>query len=187
MERGQKIADKKGHVKSRAHNRYDVRSQSGESATYEVRFTATGPSCECPDHQYRKTACRHIIAVIQRNSDSARDKASASAPDAKCAPDPGAKRGEPVQADEPTASDPATGIDVGGSKPGKPGKASKQGKDTGEAAGSRIFEITKEKAVARLTAIFPGMDIPGMSKMRPKDALVAMHDAFGRLAALSKI
>ena len=227
VERGQKIAGKKGHVKRRAHNRYDVQSQSDESTTYEVRFTAVGPSCECPDHQYRKTACKHIIAVIQRNSDSARDKAGASAPDAKCAPNPGARRGGAVQADEPTASDPATGIDadVGkpgkkakqakaakrakagkaakpgkpgkkgkaakrakagkAAKPGKPGKkgkAAKRAKDTGGAAGSRIFEIAKEEAVARLTASFPGMDVLGMSNMPPKDALVAMHDAFGRLA-----
>ena len=53
VERGQDIAGKKGRVKRRAHNWYDVRSQSNESAAYEVRFTAAGPSCECPDHQYR--------------------------------------------------------------------------------------------------------------------------------------
>ncbi len=94
VERGQKIADKKGHVKKRAHNWYDIQPQSDESTAHEVRFTAAGPSCECPDHQYRKTVCMHIVAVMQRNSDSARDKAGADVPDMRPMPDPGAKQTE---------------------------------------------------------------------------------------------
>ena len=81
VERGQKTADKKGHVKKRAHSRYDVRSQSDESTAYGVWFTAAGPSCECPDHQYRKTVCKHIVAAMQLNSDLARYNAGADVPD----------------------------------------------------------------------------------------------------------
>ena len=79
LRRGQEIANGRGQVKRRAHNRYEVRSQSQESTTYVVRFSGKGASCECPDHQHRKTVCKHIAAVMQRNSDM-RDRAGGDEP-----------------------------------------------------------------------------------------------------------
>ena len=100
LRRGQEMAARRGQVKRLAHNRYEVRSQSRESTTYEVRFGGKGASCECPDHQYRKTVRKHIAAVMQRNSDM-RDKAGANAPGADPAPHPDAAQAEPILAGEP--------------------------------------------------------------------------------------
>src|SRR5215218_6403639 len=39
-----------------------VPSQSG-SGTYRVRWGKPHPTCSCPDHQLRRTKCKHIRAV----------------------------------------------------------------------------------------------------------------------------
>ena len=83
LRRGQEMARIHGQVKRLAYNRYRVKSQSRETS-YEVWITSKGVSCECPDHQNRKTVCIHIAAVLQRCSDSARDKTDA--PHAKTEP-----------------------------------------------------------------------------------------------------
>ena len=179
--RGQHMADRKGQVKRLAHNRYEVRSQSKESVTYTVRFGDKGASCECPDHQYRKTVCKHIAAVIQRNSDAARDRAGGNVPDAAPAPDPGVKQAEPVLDGEPGAAEPAgTNTGKGGNGKGGNGKGG-NGKDSDGAADSAAKEITKEEAVARLTANFPRLNISRMPDMPPKEAVLAMAGAFERL------
>ena len=162
LRRGQEIAGRRGQVKRRAHNRYEVRSQSQESTTYAVRFGGRGASCECPDHQYRKTVCKHIAAVMQRNSDM-RDRAGGNAPGAGTAPDPNAAQAEP---------DPA-------GKPGGDGPAAGTGTIKGNADGGR--EITKEEAVARLATIFPRTDVAGMPDMPPREAMLAISEAFDRL------
>ncbi len=195
LRRGQHIADRKGQSKRIAHNRYEVRSQSKESATYTVRFGDKGASCECPDHQYRKTVCKHIAAVIQRNSDAARSRAGGDAPDAVPAPDPEAGQAEPVPASESGAAEPAEadaakdGNGKGSDEAAKDGNgkgsddAAKDGNGKGsdEAANPAAGEIAKEEAVARLTANFPRMDISGMLEMPPREAMLAIAEAFGRL------
>lgn len=167
LRRGQEIADRRGRVKRLAHNRYEVRSQSRESTTYEVRFGGKGASCECPDHQYRKTVCKHIAAVMQRNSGMR--KAGGNVPGADPAPDPDAAQAEPVLAGEPGGDEPAAGTGT------IRGKA-----DGGKADGD--MDITKGEAVARLTTIFPQMGIAGMLDMPPREAMLAISEAFDHLS-----
>ncbi|MCE2509295.1 MAG: hypothetical protein J4G04_08435 [Nitrosopumilaceae archaeon] len=140
-------------MKRLAHNRYEVRSQSKESAVYVVRFNGRGESCEYPDHQYQKTVCKHIVAFIQRNFDMC-DKAGANAPDAGPAPDPETAQPEPV-----LAGAPAAGTDT----------AKGKGKTADGDDGVAVGKIAKEEAVARLTTNFPRMDILGMLGRHPKE------------------
>ncbi len=135
LRRGQEMAGRKGWVKRLAYNRYLV--QSRETA-YEVRIAGRGVSCECPDHQNRKTVCMHIAAALQRCSDSARDRTDAS---------------------------------HAGTKPAEESAAAKD-----------VDDITKEEAVALLTAKFPQVDMQEMLDMPPKDAMVRMAEAFDGLA-----
>lgn len=37
-----------------------IDSHTTEGVTYEVRLTATGGTCTCPDHLHRQRECRHI-------------------------------------------------------------------------------------------------------------------------------
>jgi putative transposase len=62
-ERGQAIAKLEGQIKRLDENTYNVLSQSGHGK-YEVLKTSLGWMCQCPDHIYRGTQCKHIHAVI---------------------------------------------------------------------------------------------------------------------------
>ena len=163
LRRGQEIVRKKNQVKRLAYNRYQVQSQSRDT-TYEVRFTNRGVSCECPDYQYRKTVCKHIAAAIQQSSDSARRKAEANATSGK--PDTAKQK-----ADDKTAPDSVTTI--------------ADGVDTKQKADDKTSEndkeIAREEAVAFLTTRFPQMNIREILDMPPKNAMVAMADAFDQL------
>ena len=65
MRRGQETVNRKEYMQRLAHNQYEARSQSQESAKYTVRFGGKSTSCECPDHQYNKIVCKHIAVIIQ--------------------------------------------------------------------------------------------------------------------------
>ena len=41
----------------------EVRSQSDPDKTYTVDLSGDDPSCTCPDHRYRGTSCKHILAA----------------------------------------------------------------------------------------------------------------------------
>lgn len=62
-ERGQIIAKLDSQIKRIDENTYEVLSQSG-CGKYEVLNTSLGWMCQCPDHIYRGTKCKHIHAVI---------------------------------------------------------------------------------------------------------------------------
>jgi len=48
-----------------SHTHFKVLGASGY--VYAVRLThAAGPSCSCPDHQTRRTTCKHILFVLMR-------------------------------------------------------------------------------------------------------------------------
>ena len=89
IRRGQEIAGRGGQIKAEAPNRYAVRSQSKDSKTYTAEYLPRGWSCGCPDHQNRKRNCKHIYAVIQRNTDAMRGKAGMDAPKAHAKEPPG--------------------------------------------------------------------------------------------------
>jgi len=60
-DKGKAIAQIHG-VKRLDQSTYRVTSQSG-NGEYRVVFTDPGFVCDCPDHNYRKTKCKHIWAV----------------------------------------------------------------------------------------------------------------------------
>ncbi len=47
-------------VTPRGPGRYDVQ---GATATYTVEIVGDVARCSCPDHQYRRRACKHLAAV----------------------------------------------------------------------------------------------------------------------------
>lgn len=64
QEHGKEIAEKPDQIKRIDNNWYQVKSQSlGYDSWYDVVSTETGLVCDCPDHQWRKTKCKHIFAV----------------------------------------------------------------------------------------------------------------------------
>lgn len=61
---GKEIAEKPDQIKRIDENWYQVKSQSlGYDSWYDVISTEKGLVCDCPDHQWRKTKCKHIYAV----------------------------------------------------------------------------------------------------------------------------
>ena len=46
-----------------SHLRYRVRSRADASQWYDVKGTAGGWSCSCPDYRHRAAYCKHIYAV----------------------------------------------------------------------------------------------------------------------------
>jgi putative transposase len=62
QERGQQIAAHKGQVFRVADGFYRVKSQSRDQYYY-VNNTAIGWKCDCPDHKFRGTKCKHIWAI----------------------------------------------------------------------------------------------------------------------------
>lgn len=61
-ERGKAIADKGNQLFFVANGFYRVKSQSIDRI-YDVRDTKIGWKCNCPDHVFRGTKCKHIWAV----------------------------------------------------------------------------------------------------------------------------
>ena len=63
-ESGKQIAERPDQIKRIDDNWYQVRAQSLKyESWYDVISTETGFVCDCPDHQWRKTKCKHIHAV----------------------------------------------------------------------------------------------------------------------------
>ncbi len=44
---------------------FKVKSMSTPDKYYTVSRTGNGLVCECPDHQYRKSDCKHIHVIIK--------------------------------------------------------------------------------------------------------------------------
>ena len=63
MARGADIVAKNGKIKTAGKNRYRVRSRTDASQWYDVKGTASGWSCSCPDYRHRAAYCKHIYAV----------------------------------------------------------------------------------------------------------------------------
>jgi putative transposase len=61
-ERGKLIANKEGQLFHVSEGLYRVRSQS-INRFYAVRDTKIGWKCNCPDHTFRGTRCKHIWAI----------------------------------------------------------------------------------------------------------------------------
>jgi len=61
-ERGKLIAQTEGQLYRVIDNHYKVRSQSVDRY-YDVNNTTIGWKCNCPDHRFRGTKCKHIWAV----------------------------------------------------------------------------------------------------------------------------
>jgi putative transposase len=61
-ERGKEIAADQGQVFRVTDHAYKVRSQSS-NGFYNVLDTEIGWKCDCPDHKFRGTRCKHIWAV----------------------------------------------------------------------------------------------------------------------------
>jgi putative transposase len=61
-ERGKQIASLEGHLFHVVDGHYKVRSQSLDRF-YDINNTTIGWKCNCPDHVYRGTKCKHIWAV----------------------------------------------------------------------------------------------------------------------------
>ena len=68
IKRGLKISATKGDVIRKGSNHYRVQSQSDELKSYSVVLTKCGWTCECPDYQYRKINCKHIVAALHRET-----------------------------------------------------------------------------------------------------------------------
>ena len=196
MSKGQKIAARKGQVRGLAHNRYEVQSQSQESVTYEVQFTTRGVSCECPDHQNRKTVCKHIISVIQQNSDLVRIGAGANMSDTDPALHHDNTPIKSTRASESGTSKLTAPTDVAQNgadaacvdnkepldktaKPAVVADAAK-GKATDEMDDVEAGKVIK-KVVERLTASFPNLDIPDIADMPSKEAMIAIADVIDQL------
>jgi transposase-like protein len=62
-QRGMQTAQQESQIKRIDVNTYEVLSQSG-NGVYEVLNTSIGWMCQCPDHMYRGTKCKHIHAVL---------------------------------------------------------------------------------------------------------------------------
>ena len=60
--RGKAIADQGDQIKKVNDHSFKVKSQSG-SKVYEVKTTANGMTCDCPDFVYRGGKCKHIQAT----------------------------------------------------------------------------------------------------------------------------
>jgi transposase-like protein len=60
--RGQQIANKESQVSRIDHATYKVLSQSG-NGEYVICLSEDEWRCECPDHRFRGTKCKHIWAV----------------------------------------------------------------------------------------------------------------------------
>lgn len=61
-ERGHQIATNEGQVFRVAEGFYRVKSQSADRY-YDVNNTTIGWKCNCPDHKFRGTKCKHIWAI----------------------------------------------------------------------------------------------------------------------------
>lgn len=61
-EKAQKIVHTKGAIRRLDGHTYTVQSQTGVGR-YTVVAMESGWTCECPDHIYRKSKCKHIWAV----------------------------------------------------------------------------------------------------------------------------
>jgi putative transposase len=63
-ERGHEIATTEGQVFRVTDGYYKVRSQSIASERYyDINNTNIGWKCNCPDHKFRGTKCKHIWAI----------------------------------------------------------------------------------------------------------------------------
>src|SRR5512137_2451749 len=62
QERGHEIATNKGQVFRVVDGFYRVKSQSNDRF-YDVNNTSIGWKCNCPDHKFRGTKCKHIWAI----------------------------------------------------------------------------------------------------------------------------
>lgn len=61
---GRRIVEKPDQIKRIDENWYQVKSQSlNFESWYDVVVTEKGLVCDCPDHQWRKAKCKHIVAV----------------------------------------------------------------------------------------------------------------------------
>jgi hypothetical protein len=61
---GKEIAQKPDQIKRIDENWYQVKAQSlKQESWYDVVLTEKGLVCDCPDHQWRNTKCKHIFAV----------------------------------------------------------------------------------------------------------------------------
>ena len=49
---------------TKAKSHYVIKSQSDSSVTYNVTVDKCKWTCDCPDHKFRKSQCRHILAVM---------------------------------------------------------------------------------------------------------------------------
>jgi putative transposase len=61
-EKGKQIANSEGQLFRVVDNYYKVKSQSVDRY-YDVNNTTIGWKCNCPDHKFRGTKCKHIWAV----------------------------------------------------------------------------------------------------------------------------
>ena len=89
IRRGQEIADRGGQIKGRSAQPLCGAVPVKDSKTYTVEYLSRGWSCGCPDHQNRKRNCKHIYAVIQRNTDAMCSKAGTDAPGGRVQEPPG--------------------------------------------------------------------------------------------------
>ena len=58
------IMETKGYCSQINYNTFSVRSQTNPENRYTISKTDNGLICECPDHQTRKSDCKHIKIVL---------------------------------------------------------------------------------------------------------------------------
>ena len=65
QQRAKQIMTKKGHASQITLDQFKVRSQTDPSKFYIIKRTDNGLVCECPDHQERKSDCKHIKVILE--------------------------------------------------------------------------------------------------------------------------
>ena len=63
-QRAKQIMETEGYCSQINYNTFSVRSQTNPENYYTVTKTGNGLICECPDHQDRKSDCKHIKIVL---------------------------------------------------------------------------------------------------------------------------
>ena len=65
MERAKQIMELEDYVKFIGNNKIKIRSQTDLSKYYIISRSDNGLVCECPDHQERKSDCKHIRIALE--------------------------------------------------------------------------------------------------------------------------
>ena len=67
--RAKQIMELPDYAKFIGNNKIKIRSQTDLTKHYIISRTGNGLSCECPDHQDRKSDCKHIKIAFGANQE----------------------------------------------------------------------------------------------------------------------